>query len=135
MKYFSSSMIAVGLAAAFAFQQARADVVVIVSAQSTLTSLTPGQIARIYQGKSNSLTPVDIRSPSGTRKEFYAKVVGPDAQVRAQWSKLLFTGKGLPPRELAPAEVVATVAANPNLVGYVDRSFVNMTVKVIYTVK
>jgi ABC-type phosphate transport system substrate-binding protein len=135
MKHFSSTMIAAGLAAALAFQQAHADVVVIVSAHSTLTKLSAGQIARIYQGKSNTLTPVDVRSPSNTRKEFYAKVVGPEAQVRAQWSKLLFAGKGLPPKELAPAEVVAAVAANPDAIGYVDRSFVNMTVKVIYTVK
>ena len=135
MKHFSSTMIAAGLAAALAFQQAHADVVVIVSAHSTLASLTPSQIARIYQGKSNTLTPVDIRSPSNTRKEFYVKVVGSETQAREQWSKLVFTGRGSAPKELAPAEVVAAVAANPNAIGYVDRSFVNMTVKVIYTVK
>ena len=131
----SSRMIAASVIATLAFHQARADVVVIVSAQSTTTSMTAAQIARIYQGKSNSMTPVDIRAPSGTRNEFYTKIVGPDAQVRAQWSKLVFTGKGSAPKELEQADVVKAVAANPRTIGYIDKSFVNMTVKVIYTVK
>jgi ABC-type phosphate transport system substrate-binding protein len=135
MKYLSGTMIAAGVLAMLYFQQARADVVVIVSAQSTTTSLGSAQIARIFQGKSNIMTPVDIRAPSGTRNEFYRKVVGSDAHVRAEWSKLLFTGKVSAPKELDAAEVVRAVAANPNAIGYVDRTFVNMTVKIIYTVK
>ena len=135
MKYLSGTMIAAGVLAMLYFQQARADVVVIVSAQSTTTSLSSAQIARIFQGKSNIMTPVDIRAPSGTRNEFYRKVVGSDAHVRAEWSKLLFTGKVSAPKELDAAEVVRAVAANPNAIGYVDKTFVNMTVKIIYTVK
>jgi ABC-type phosphate transport system substrate-binding protein len=135
MKHFTRTMIAAGVLATLVFQQARADVVVIVSVDSTTTRLTPEQIARIFQGKSNTMTPVDIRPPSRIRSEFYTKVVGLDARVRAGWSKLLFTGKGSTPREFTQAEVVTTIAANPNAIGYVDRSFVNMTVKVIYTVK
>jgi ABC-type phosphate transport system substrate-binding protein len=135
MRYFSGTMIAAAVLATLYFQQARADVVVIVSAQSTITSLSPAQIARIFQGKSNAMTPVDIRPPSGTRNEFYAKVVGNDARVRAGWSKLVFTGKVSAPKELDAARVVTAVAADPNAIGYVDKTFVNMTVKVIYTVK
>lgn len=135
MKHFSRTMIAAGALATLAFQQARADVVVIVSAQSTTTRLTAEQIARIFQGKSNTMKPLDIRAPSSIRSEFYTKVVGPDARVRAEWSKLLFTGKGSAPRELTQAQVVTTIAADPNAIGYVDRTFVDMTVKVIYTVK
>ena len=83
------------------------------------------------------MTPVDIANPSLARREFYTKVVGKDdAQVKARWSKLVFTGKGSAPKELpSGAEVVKAVAADPNAIGYVDRSFVNMTVKIIYTVK
>jgi ABC-type phosphate transport system substrate-binding protein len=135
MKHFSRTMLAAGALATLAFQQARADVVVIVSAKSTTTRLTPEQIARIFQGKSNTMTPMDIRPPSSTRSEFYTKVVGPDARVRVEWSKLLFTGKGSTPREFTQAQVVTAIAANPNAIGYVDRTFVDMTVKVIYTVK
>jgi ABC-type phosphate transport system substrate-binding protein len=137
MKRSSKTLIAAGLAFTAALQQARADTVVIVSAQSTAAYITADQISRVFQGKSNTMTPVDIAGPSQARREFYTKVIGTDdAQVKAMWSRLVFTGKGFAPKELpSGAEVVKTVAADPNAIGYVDRSFVNMTVKVIYTVK
>ena len=136
MKRSSKTMIAAGLAFAVALQQARADVVVIVSAQSTAT-ITTNEIARVYLGESNTMTPLDIAKPSLARREFYTKVVGKDdAQVMASWSKLVFTGKGSAPKELASgADVVKAVAADPHAIAYVDRSFVNMTVKVIFTLK
>jgi ABC-type phosphate transport system substrate-binding protein len=138
MKTLNAAMIAAGLVLTSAvLQQAHADVVVIVSAESKVPALTVEQIARIFQGRSNSMTPMDIEKPSQARREFYEKVVGgEDARVRARWSRLIFTGKGAAPKELhSGAELVKAVAADPNAIGYVDRSFVNMTVKVIYTVK
>ena len=69
--------------------------------------------------------------------DFYTKVIGKDyAQVKSRWAQLVFTGKGAAPKELAGGEdVVKAVAADPHAIAYVDRSFVNITVKVIYTVK
>ena len=137
MKRSSKTMIAAGLTFTAALQQARADVVVIVSAQSTIAAITADEITRVYLGDSNTMTPVNIATPSGTRREFYTKVTGKnDGQVKARWSKLVFTGKGSAPKELpSGADVVKAVAADPQAIGYVDRSFVNMTVKIIYTVK
>jgi ABC-type phosphate transport system substrate-binding protein len=136
MKRHSKTMIAAGLTFATALQQARADVVVIVSAQSSTTTITAAQISRIYQGKSNVMRPIDIEEPH-TRREFYSKVVRTEeAQVKGMWAKLVFTGKGSAPKEFpSGSEVVKAVAADPRAIGYVDSSFVNMTVKVIYTVK
>ncbi|MBV8803663.1 MAG: hypothetical protein JO042_01425 [Sinobacteraceae bacterium] len=137
MKRSRLTMIAVGLTFTVISQTASADTVVIVSAQSKVTTLTPAQISRIYQGKSNLMKPVEIAQPSQARREFYAKVVGVDeARVKAGWASLVFTGKGTAPREYPTGtEVVKAVAADPNAIGYVDKSFVNMTVKIIYTVK
>ena len=136
MKRSRKTVIAAGLTCAAALQQAHADVVVIVSAQSTAT-ITAREISRVYLAESNTMTPVDITSPSLARREFYTKVIGKnEAQVKARWSKLVFAGKVSTPKELpSGAEVVKAVAADPNVIGYVDRSFVNMTVKVILTVK
>jgi ABC-type phosphate transport system substrate-binding protein len=137
MKKSSKTMIAAGLTVTAALQQARADVVVVVSAQSTAATITPQEISRVYLGESNTMVPVDIENPSLARREFYAKVVGRDeAQVKARWGKLVFTGKGAAPKELPSGEeVVKAVAADPHAIGYVDRSFVNITVKIILTVK
>jgi ABC-type phosphate transport system substrate-binding protein len=130
-------MIAVGLTFTATLQQARADVVVIVSAQSSIATIALDQISRVYLGDSNTMTPVDIANPSLARREFYTKVTGKnDGEVKARWSKLVFTGKGAAPKELPSGEeVVKAVAADPHAIGYVDRSFVNMTVKIIYTLK
>jgi ABC-type phosphate transport system substrate-binding protein len=136
MKRSRKTMIAAGLAFTAALQQARADVVVIVSAQNT-AAITTREITRVYLGESNSMTPVDIANPSVARREFYTKVIRKDqAQVKARWSKLIFAGKVVAPKELTSGQdVVKAVAADPHAIGYVDRSFVNMTVKIILTVK
>jgi ABC-type phosphate transport system substrate-binding protein len=137
MKSFHKTMIAAGLTLMAVSQQVHADVVVIVSAQRTAPPLSPERIARVFEGKSKDMTPLDLARPSQERREFYSKFVGvDDALVRGQWSKLVFTGKRSLPKEFtSSADLVKAVAADPNAIGYVDRSFVNMTVKVIYTVK
>jgi ABC-type phosphate transport system substrate-binding protein len=136
MKRSRKTMIAAGLTFTAALQQARADVVVIVSAHSAAT-ITAKEISRVYLGELNTMTPVDIANPSPARREFYAKVIGKDeAQVKARWSKIVFTGKGSAPKELpSAADVVKAVAADPNAIGYVDSSFVNLTVKIVLKVK
>lgn len=136
MRISSKIMLAFGVTFTLAVYQARADVVVIVSADSTTTTaITASQISRIYLGKSNKLTPIDVTDP-GARYQFYTKVVGTDeAKVKALWSRLVFTGKAAAPKELSSADVVKAVAADPKAIGYVDSSFVNMTVKVVRTVK
>ena len=137
MNRFTRTMIvAVPILTGAALQRAQADVVVIVSANSAATKLTTEDIARIYLGRSNRMKPLDIAEPSNTRHVFYAKVMGRnDAQVKAVWSKLVFAGRVSIPKELSATEVVKSVAADPNAIGYVDRSFVNLTVKIVYVVE
>ena len=137
MKRLNKIMIGACFLLTLGLNQARAGIVVIVSAQSNARNLSVEQISRIFQGKSNLMTPVDLYRSSRIRHDFYTKVVALDeAKVIAEWSRLVFTGKVQAPKQFASgAEVVEAVAADPTLIGYVDSSFVNMTVKVIYTVK
>jgi ABC-type phosphate transport system substrate-binding protein len=133
MKTLFKTLAAAGLVLSAA--AANADVVVIVSAKSSATTMTAADIANIYLGKSSSMKPVDNATPA--RSQFYTKVAGKDeAQVKAIWSKLVFTGKATPPKELASdADVVKAVAADPNAIGYIDKSAVDGSVKVVYEVK
>ena len=137
MKRFNKIMIGASLLLTLTLSQARAGIVVIVSAQRSAPTLSLEQISRIFQGKSNLMTPVDLPRSSHIRHDFYNKVVTiGNAKMMAEWSRLVFTGKVQAPKQFASgAEVVEAVAADPTLIGYVDSSFVNMTVKVIYTVK
>jgi len=124
----------VGVLALVASAASYADIVVIVSAKSSASTMTAADISNIYLGKSTSMKPVD----SGPlRAQFYTKVAGKDeAQVKAIWSKLVFTGKATPPKELASnADVVKAVAADPNSIGYVEKSSVDGSVKIVYEVK
>ncbi|HEX5392721.1 MAG TPA: hypothetical protein VFW68_05565 [Rhodocyclaceae bacterium] len=120
---------------------AQADVVVVVSAKSAAAGLNADQVSQIFLGKTNTFpsgeqaVPIDQTDGSNVRNEFYTKVAGKDsAQVKAYWSKQVFTGKSRPPKEVANnGEVKKLVADNPNLIGYIDKSAVDGSVKVVLT--
>lgn len=140
-KKLVSALLATGFV--FVSLPAFADVVVIVSAKSSASALTEEQAADIFLGKSNSLpgagqaVPVDQSEGAAPRELFYAKAAGKNtAQLKAYWSKQIFSGKGQPPKESGDsAAVKALVAGNPNIIGYIDKSAVDATVKVLLTVK
>jgi len=114
---------------------ALAEVAVVVSAKAAESSLTREQVAQFFLGKSTTMTPIDQADSAAVRAEFYKKVADKDAaQAKALWSKLVFTGKATMPKEVADnAAVKAAVAANPKAIGYIDKSAVDATVKVVYT--
>jgi ABC-type phosphate transport system substrate-binding protein len=119
--------------------RAHADVVVIVSAKSPITSLTAEQTARIFLGKVSNLpddgdaVPIDQAEGSAIRDEFYSKVVHKNSsQLSAYWAKVIFTGDGRPPEKLeSNVAVRKAVANNPNAIGYIDKNAVNRSVRVI----
>jgi ABC-type phosphate transport system substrate-binding protein len=129
MKTFISAVCATLILAAPAF----ADVVVVVNPAAD--AVTKDQVAAIYLGKSTAFTPIDQADGSAIRGEFYKKVADKDAaQAKALWSKLVFTGKASPPKEVASsAEVKKAVAANPKGIGYIEKSAVDASVKVVLT--
>jgi len=81
------------------------------------------------------LNAVNLAESSPLRSQFDEKGVGrSSAQLKAHWSKLIFTGKGTPPLELATeAAVIEHVTQNPNAIGYVDVASVTDGVKVVLT--
>ncbi|OYY92487.1 MAG: phosphate ABC transporter substrate-binding protein [Hydrogenophilales bacterium 28-61-23] len=118
---------------------AQADVVVIVSAKSAVGELSKAQVADIFLGKSATFpggvqaVPVDQAEGSSQRDAFHGHITGKSgAQLKSYWSKLVFSGKGTPPKELPnAAEVKKLVAANPNMIGYIDKGDADGSVKVV----
>lgn len=106
------------------------DIVVIVNAAAKPVSKE--QIADVYLGRSAVLTPIDQTVGSSIYVEFYKKATGRDlAQIKAIWSRILFTGRGLPPKQLPDSTAVKkAVAANLNAVGYIEKSALDASVKV-----
>jgi len=125
------------LAASVFSLPALAEVAVVVNTKAAESSLTKDQVAQLFLGKSTAMTPIDQADSAAVRTEFYKKVADKDpAQAKALWSKLVFTGKATMPKEVADnAAVKAAVAANPKAIGYIDKSAVDATVKVVYTVQ
>ena len=117
-------------------QLTRADIAVIAGAKGDAAKMTADQVSQIFLGKSMAMKPVD-NGDKAVRAAFYDKVAGKDeAQVKAIWSKLVFTGKATPPAEAASsADVVKAVANGANLIGYVDAAAVDSSVKVVLEVK
>jgi ABC-type phosphate transport system substrate-binding protein len=117
---------------------AHAQVVVVVSADSPVTSLTAAQASQIFLAKSVTLpgggaaTPIDIAS-GPVRDEFYVKVTGKDpAQLRSYWAQLTFTGKAKPFRQAAnAAEAKRLIASSPAAIGYLLESDVDGSVRVV----
>jgi ABC-type phosphate transport system substrate-binding protein len=118
---------------------AHADVVVIVSAKSTITRLTPEQTAKIFLGKVSNFpddgdaVPIDQAEGSAIRDEFYSKVVHKNSsQLSAYWAKVIFTGDGRPPEILeSNVAVRKAVGNNTKAIGYIDKSAVDKSVRVI----
>jgi len=113
--------------------------VAIVVHPTNVASADQAEISRLFTGRGTTFsngskaTPLNLADSSPARAEFDSKVLGKSSsQMKAYWSKLVFTGKGTPPKELATdADVKAAVAADPTAIGYIDAASVDASVKVI----
>jgi ABC-type phosphate transport system substrate-binding protein len=136
------AMLLVVFIAFLPFHKVLAEVAVVVNKCNT-SSFDDNTIKRMFLGKAKtysngkSVILVSVGYGDAATDEFNSKVIGKSSsQVKAYWSRILFTGKGTPPQEMSSsAEVISTVANNPDAIGYVDASAVNDTVKVIATYK
>jgi hypothetical protein len=116
---------------------AMAEIAVIVNPKNPATRMFSEQAGQFFIGKSALFTPIEYTDGTAIRNEFYTKVLQKEpAQVKAIWSKLIFTGKGTAPQEFkTAAEVKKAVAADVSAIGYIDKSAVDDSVKVILTVQ
>jgi ABC-type phosphate transport system substrate-binding protein len=114
---------------------AMAEVVVVANPKAADAAMTKDQVAQFFLGKSSAMTPVDQPDSAPIRAEFYKKVTDKDAsQVKALWSKLVFTGKATMPKEVGDsAAVKKAIAADPKAIGYIEKSTVDASVKVVFS--
>lgn len=118
---------------------ARADIVPVVSIKSPITTLTKNEIVDIFLRKrfrfpdGQVAVPIDQAEGSAARDQFYSQFAElSPAQLKAFWAKIIFTGRGQPPRSVASGkEARKLVATDPNAITYLDRSLVDGTIKVV----
>jgi ABC-type phosphate transport system substrate-binding protein len=129
----------VALALSVGAGAAAADVVAVVSSKGAVTALSKSQVVDIFLGKTSRFpdgeqaVPIDQVEGSAARDEFYTTFTGKSAaQIKAHWSKIIFTGRGQPPKEVSNSiEVKKQVAGNPKAIGYIERSLVDGSVRVL----
>ncbi|THF63007.1 hypothetical protein E6C76_17260 [Pseudothauera nasutitermitis] len=103
----------------------RAEFVLIGHADNPLPALSREQAEQLYLGRRDALPDgrtamlVDL-PPGNLRDRFYLLLTGKNpAQIRAWWSRQVFSGRALPPREAGSvSEARQWVAANPAAIGY-----------------
>ena len=133
IKFTLQSLVVTGLLTLA--QAASAQVAVIVNPKSPMASMTPEQVASVFMGKPSGATavPADLPESAAVREQFYSKAANKTgAQVKATWARLTFSGKATPPKEMTSAgDVKKFVASNPDAIGYIEKSAVDSTVKVV----
>ncbi|MEW7850017.1 phosphate ABC transporter substrate-binding protein [Massilia aurea] len=120
-----------------------ADLAVIVSARSPVMTLRADQVAEIFLSQTNrfpngsEVVPIDQDLGSPLRNEFYSKVTHrTPALVKAHWARLIFTGRGQPPAEVAGNDAMRKmIAENPGMIGYVERSALDASVRAVLIVR
>ena len=120
----------------------RADVAVIVHPDNPIGSITETYISRIFLGKTESFpdkgkaTPIEHKEGSSLKKAFHTGVTRKNPnQLNAYWSRLIFTGKGTPPKVVRnDKKVKSLVSSNTDYIGYIDSANVDGSIKVVFTV-
>ncbi len=105
---------------------------VIVNESNPIPAITRAELSAIYLKRTRSwpgggaITPVDQPAKSRLREHFSRRIHGKSvAYVTRYWQRLIFSGRGVPPADVASsAAVIEFVRKNAGAVGYVERDAV-----------
>ena len=120
-----------------------ADPVVVVPRHSPIESITLEEAANVFLGKTfflhdgTKVIPVDQSADSPTRNLFYRRVAGKSPrQLKAYWAKIIFSGKGKPPKAVGDADAIKEWLENhSDAISYIDSEEVDDRVKVVLRVQ
>lgn len=119
------------------------DVVVIVHPSVAVNTLSADELMHIFMTKTKTfpnqqpVEPVIPREEQESRQRFERVIFQRNPiQVRAYWTRLLFTGRGALPQVLdSDVDIKKKVAAQPQMIGYIDKTALDDSVKVVFTVQ
>ena len=128
-----------GLLWLLAASGASAEVVTVVAADNPVTTLSHGDVTNIFLGKTRQfpdgspVQPIDQPESSPIRQTFYQTISGQrPEELKAYWSKMIFTGRGQPPPIVQGDEAVkAALARQRGAIGYIDANAVDSRVRVV----
>ncbi len=108
---------------------------IVVVAGPSAEALSKDQLTNLYLGRSFQRKLLDLPEGNPLRDDFYKKATERDsAQMKAVWARVVFTGKGQAPVMLPDAAAIKkALITDPKAIGYLDKSQVDATVKVLMT--
>ncbi len=130
---------ALGLAGVLSAGPAGADIVTVVATDNPVDTLSRSEVSNIFLGKTRQFPdgrparPIDQPETSPGRTAFYIAISNKQpAELKAYWSKMIFTGRGQPPPIVVDDEAVkARLARHPDAIGYIDDAALDARVKVV----
>jgi ABC-type phosphate transport system substrate-binding protein len=101
---------------------------VVIHRSNPLASITRAELSAIYMKRTRSwsggreIVAVDQPAGSPVREHFSRAVHGKNvAYVTRYWQRLIFSGRGIPPRQLQDdAAVLALVSSSRDAIGYIN---------------
>jgi hypothetical protein len=118
---------------------ARAELVVVLNAQSSVDQLSKTQVVNIFLGHSRELpngvpaSPVDLPFGMPEKAGFYQTLVNKDLdQISAYWSRLVFAGSTSPPFQAGSVQdALQYVASHRGAIAYMERRNADARVKIV----
>lgn len=114
---------------------AQSEIVVVVGPSAD--SLSKEELVNLYLARSFDRKLIDLPEGGEVRNTFYKSLTDREpSQIKAIWARTVFSGKGQPPLVLSdPIAVKKAVTSDPKAVGYMEKSQVDGSVKVLLTLQ
>lgn len=116
----------------------KAQVVLVAAAAGPVETLSRSEAELLYLGRRTTLDDGQgvslLDLPIGAvRNAFYQQLTGKNPiQIRAYWSRQVFTGRALPPREARSiAEARELLVAEPNTIGYLPEAEIDSRLRIL----
>lgn len=117
--------------------EAYSQIVVIANKDVSVSSINLDKLRNIYTLDSkelggNQIKLFDYSSSIPTQSDMYSKIGKDASTLKKSWLKAKLTGSGNPPVTVgSEADMLQKVANNSGAIGYVDKSIVNDSVKIL----
>lgn len=115
------------------------EVIVVANPNIDLQQLSASDIKKIYSGKTvrtqngTKIVPLEIKDKT-VRATFYRQYLKKSlSQIKSYWSRLIFTGKGKPPRRVKDFDSLNELLKSHNhYISFVDSSSDTSGMKILY---
>ncbi len=115
-----------------------AEIAIVSGDQGEVSAITRDEAERLYLGRTTTLpdnravTLIDL-PPGPVRDAFYLRLTGKNpVQTRANWSRQVFTGRALPPRQAeSSAQVHEWLVDDPNAIGYLPSDEIGSGLRIL----